>query len=137
MVGLRSMPTRYACTTPCCIVFPAYVCTATIGMDNPRRLRPSGWSTYFGINCRYYCGKTNVIYCISLLVRVIKFCSQTKAERPIPVHPGIRRGVTSLCNPGGHTHPVTRALQVSRASCDAEFFFFTVLVDPIQLKSLF
>ena len=46
---------------------------------------------------------------------------KNKAERVTssPVDPGISRGVTDLYPSRGHTHPVTRAIEVSHAACKA------------------
>ena len=49
------------------------------------------------------------------------FRVQNKAERLRPVDPGTSRGVTDLYPSRGYTHPVTRAIEVSRAACNPEF----------------
>ena len=49
------------------------------------------------------------------------FGAQNRAERVSPVDPGISRGVTDLYASRGNTHPVTRAIEVSHADCEAEF----------------
>ena len=50
------------------------------------------------------------------------FRAQNKVERLSPVGPSISTGVTDLCpSRGGHTQPVTRAIEVSHAACKAEF----------------
>ena len=63
---------------------------------------------------------TNVWFCPPQC-ELYSFRAQNKAERLSPVDPGISRGATDLYPSRGHTHLVTRAIEVSHAACKAEF----------------